>query len=69
MAKPVVPGEQCRVGQPARRGGAVAVGGHRPERHGPVRRALRAVAGTFTGPAGTFRQRTELTKAQTYLLA
>ena len=35
-----------------------------------VRRHLdRLHAGTFTGPAGTFRQRTELTKAQTDLLA
>ena len=50
MAKPVVPGEQCRVGQPARRGGAVAAGGHRPERHGPVRRALRAAAGASPDP-------------------
>ncbi len=35
-----------------------------------VRRHLdRLHAGTFTGPAGTFRQRTELTKAQADLLA
>jgi hypothetical protein len=35
-----------------------------------IRRHLdRLQAGTFTGPAGTFRQRTELTKAQTDLLA
>ncbi len=35
-----------------------------------VRRHLdRLHAGTFTGPAGTFRQRTELTKAQAGLLA
>ena len=35
-----------------------------------VRRHLdRLQVGTFTGPAGTFRQRTELTKAQTDLLA
>jgi IS4 transposase len=35
-----------------------------------VRRHLdRLHIGTFTGPAGTFRQRTELTKAQTSLLA
>jgi Transposase DDE domain len=35
-----------------------------------VRRHLdRLHLGTFTGPAGTFRQRTELTKAQTDLLA
>ena len=35
-----------------------------------VRRHLdRLHAGTFTGPAGRFRQRTELTKAQADLLA
>ncbi len=35
-----------------------------------IRRHLdRLHAGTFTGPAGTFRQRTELTRAQTDLLA
>ena len=35
-----------------------------------IRRHLdRLQAGTFTGPAGTFRQRTELTKAQAALLA
>ena len=35
-----------------------------------IRRHLdRLQAGTFTGPAGTFRQRTELTKAQADLLA
>ena len=35
-----------------------------------IRRHIdRLHAGTFTGPAGTFRQRTELTKAQTDLLA
>ena len=42
------------------------VGGTWPE----IRRHLdRLHAGTFTGPAGTFRQRTELTKAQADLLA
>ena len=35
-----------------------------------IRRELDRIAvGTFTGPAGTFRQRTELTKAQRDILA
>ena len=35
-----------------------------------LRRELDRIAiGTFTGPAGTFRQRTEITKAQRDILA
>jgi hypothetical protein len=57
-----------RVARPARRGAPLGVLGQVADHLDEFLSAVAVPAGTFTGPAGTFRQTAELTKPQRDIL-